>query len=422
MVKHAPSVIVEAVGLTKVFKDFWMRTKARAVDNVDFEIRSNEIFGLLGPNGSGKSTIIKMVLGLLHKTSGRLTVFGRLPSDVAVKKHIGFLPEESYLYRFLNPRETLDYYGRLFGLDARTRRRRIDELLDMVGLAQVAHRPIGEFSQGMTRRVGIAQALLNDPDFLILDEPTSGLDPIGTRQVKDLLLDLGKRGKTILLSSHLLADVEDVCDRMVVLYGGKIRAAGTADELLADLNSTVIQTPRLREGTILRIDQVIREEEGFAIDKVHAPRQRLEQLFMDIVERARQEQVATSGAMHGGTTAAFLRGDGAAAAEGEGLIDSLVREEERSARPRVRTVEAVAAAAKPRDEKVRDEVLSNLVAEKTAQAAPLPRVREAVKAPDAPKNVDQSLIDSLLGGGGGEGGARKPAGGEGSRTDTGQDA
>ncbi len=217
-------VIVEAVGLTKIFRDFWMRTKARAVDDVDFQIRSREIFGLLGPNGSGKSTIIKMILGLLHKTRGQLTVFGKPPADVLIKKRIGFLPEESYLYQFLNARETLDYYARLFGIDRATRRRRIDELLDMVGPAHVAHRPLGEFSKGMTRRIGLAQALINDPDFLILDEPTSGLDPIGTRQVKDLIIELGRRGKTILLSSHLLADVEDVCDRMVMLYAGKIRA------------------------------------------------------------------------------------------------------------------------------------------------------------------------------------------------------
>ena len=197
--------VVEAVGLSKVFKDFWLRTKARAVDNVTFEIRAHEIFGLLGPNGSGKSTIIKIILGLLHKTRGRISVFGRSPSEVGIKKRIGFLPEESYLYRFLNPQETLDYYGRLFGLDRRTRRRRIDELLDMLGLTHVAHRPIGEFSKGMTRRIGIAQALINDPDFLILDEPTSGLDPIGTRQVKDLIIEIGKRGdrkSTRLNSSH----------------------------------------------------------------------------------------------------------------------------------------------------------------------------------------------------------------------------
>ena len=155
MVQHSSkdNLVVEAVGLTKVFKDFWMRTKARAVDHVDLDIQPDEIFGLLGPNGSGKSTIIKMILGLLHRTSGRLTVFGRAPTDVSIKKRIGFLPEESYLYRYLNPQETLEYYGKLFGLDRRTRARRAGELLEMVGLGQVAHRAIGEFSKGMTRRI-----------------------------------------------------------------------------------------------------------------------------------------------------------------------------------------------------------------------------------------------------------------------------
>jgi ABC-2 type transport system ATP-binding protein len=397
--------IVEAVGLTKVFRDFWMRTKAKAVDNVDFEVRPHEIFGLLGPNGSGKSTIIKMILGLLHKSSGRLTVFGKQPTDVAVKKHIGFLPEESYLYRYLNPRETLDYYARLFGLEAHVRKRRTDELLDMVGLTQVAHRPIGEFSKGMTRRVGLAQALINDPDFLILDEPTSGLDPVGTRQVKDLLITLGKRGKTILLSSHLLADVEDVCDRMVVLYGGKIRAQGTAEQLLADTNSTVIQTPRLKEKTILRIEQVLREEENVAIDKVQAPRQKLEQLFMDIVERARAEQVATSGAQHGGETAAFLR---EGATEGEALIEALVSEEKPQREVRVRAREA--APVESKSEKVRADVLEQLAADRepAKPAKPARVVREAGAAPKAPKDVDQSVIDSLLGGDERPGGDRTP--------------
>lgn len=384
MVKNHEAPIVEAVGLTKVFKDFWMRTKARAVDNVDFEIRAHEIFGLLGPNGSGKSTIIKMILGLLHKTSGRLTVFGKQPTDVSIKKHIGFLPEESYLYRFLNPRETLDYYGKLFGLDHRTRRRRTDELLDMIGLTQVAHRPIGEFSKGMARRVGLAQALINDPEFLILDEPTSGLDPIGTRQVKDLLLELGRRGKTILLSSHLLADVEDVCDRMVVLYGGKIRAQGTADELLADTEHTIIQTPRLNDSTISRIEQVIMDCEGKAIDKVQAPRQRLEQLFMDIVEKARQEQVATSGAREGSGTAAFLRADH----EGESLIESLVRD---TAESRARPLAAQSAASQAA---VRDDVLSQLVQEQQPQSRP--RAMPQAPPPKPPKDIDASVIDSLL--------------------------
>ncbi len=383
MVFPSPNqTIVEAVGLTKVFKDFWLRTKARAVDGVDFEIRAHEVFGLLGPNGSGKSTIIKMILGLLHKTKGRLTVFGRPPTDVSIKKRIGFLPEESYLYRYLSSRETLDYYGRLFGLDGRTRRRRIDELLDMVGLAHVAHRPIGEFSKGMTRRIGLAQALINDPDFLILDEPTSGLDPIGTRQVKDLILELGRRGKTILLSSHLLGDVEDVCDRMVMLYAGKIRAQGTTDELLCDTRRTVIETQRLGPETISRIERVIQESEGKGIDRVDSPRQRLEQFFMDLVDRARQEQVVTSGAIHGGATAAFLRADGQ---EGAELIESLVREE-----PPAEREPAKPAAPSPAPPS--DKVLADLLEprEKKPAAKPPP------KAAPQSQHVDESVIDRLM--------------------------
>jgi ABC-2 type transport system ATP-binding protein len=388
---QTPRVIVEAVGLTKIFKDFWMRTKARAVDSVDFQIHANEIFGLLGPNGSGKSTIIKMILGLLHKTRGRLTVFGRPPSDVAVKKYIGFLPEESYLYRFLTARETLEYYGKLFGLDGRTRKRRSDELLEMVGLAQVAHRPIGEFSKGMTRRIGLAQALINDPDFLILDEPTAGLDPIGTRQVKDVLLELRRRGKTILLSSHLLADVEDVCDRMVMLYGGRIRAQGTAEELLADTDHTVIHTPRLRAETISRIEALIEAEEGKAIERVQAPRQRLEQLFLDIVERARQEQVATSGALHGGETAAFLRAE---PSEGEALIESLMEDEELGPRARAVPVERGAGQEVPAEAPT-DEVLADLLHEEEEEE-PAAASAGTDAPPDTPEDVDRSVIDSLL--------------------------
>jgi ABC-2 type transport system ATP-binding protein len=389
-------VIVDAVGLTKVFRDFWMRTRARAVDGVDFQVRAHEIFGLLGPNGSGKSTIIKMILGLLHKSRGRLTVFGREPTDVSIKKRIGFLPEESYLYRFLNPRETLDYYGRLFGLDHRTRKRRVDELLEMAGLAHVAHRPLGEFSKGMARRIGLAQALINDPDFLILDEPTSGLDPIGTRQVKDLIQELGRRGKTILLSSHLLADVEDVCDRMVVLYAGKIRAEGTVRELLCDSQRTVIETSRLQPETISRIERVLRECEGKGIERVDSPRQRLESFFMDLVDRARREQVVTAGAVHGGATASFLR-----AGEGEGqgreLIESLVAPEMPAP-----AVEPPAGARErgPRPARERDEVLAGLTGSERAAPRTTP---PAAPPPKAPQDVDESMIERLVSGEGAEG-------------------
>src|SRR5438445_9028209 len=218
--------VISGRGLTKVFKDFWGRPKARAVDNVDFEVRRGEVFGLLGPNGSGKSTTVKLILGLLHPTKGHIQVFGHSPRHVATKARIGYLPEESYLYRYLNSRETLDFFGNLFRLPRGDRDSRDAQLLDMVGLSQTRTRAVGEFSKGMQRRIGLAQALINDPDLVILDEPTSGLDPIGCREVKDLILALARRGKTVILSSDLLSDVEDVCDRVVIYYGGRIQAIG----------------------------------------------------------------------------------------------------------------------------------------------------------------------------------------------------
>jgi ABC-2 type transport system ATP-binding protein len=391
--KTSESTIVEAVGLTKTFSDFWMRATARAVDGIDFHIDRHEIFGLLGPNGSGKSTTIKMILGLLHKSRGKLVVFGRDPSDVAVKRKIGYLPEETYLYRFLNPTETLDYYGKLFGLDRRTRRRRTEELLDMVGLTQVAHRPAGEFSKGMARRLGLAQALVNDPELLILDEPTSGLDPLGTRQVKDLILELGRRGKTILLTSHLLADVEDVCTRMVILYGGKIRAQGTAGELLADSQRTLIRAPRLDEKTIRAIDETLHRVQGVGIESVSAPRQSLEELFLDIVERARAEQIATSGAQSGGRIASFLQ-DGEGAAAGTEMVEQLVRASAQPAAAAAKPVEQPAAPSKSAD----NAVLDSLLAQAKPAATQPPAGAPAARKPNgtAAADVDRGLIDSLL--------------------------
>ena len=204
--------VVEAVGLTKEFRDFWNRPKAKAVNDIDFEVREGEVLGLLGPNGSGKSTTVKMLLGLLYPTGGRLTVFGRSPRDVDTKKMIGYLPEETYLYKYLTAAETLDFFASLFNLSAEERRLRTEQLLDMVGLAHARNRQVGEFSKGMARRIGLAQAMINDPSFLILDEPTSGLDPIGCKEVKDLIRLLKKRGKTVIVTSHLLGDVEDVCE------------------------------------------------------------------------------------------------------------------------------------------------------------------------------------------------------------------
>jgi ABC-2 type transport system ATP-binding protein len=384
--------IVEAVGLTKVFSDFWFRAKARAVDGIDFSIDQNEIFGLLGPNGSGKSTTIKMILGLLRKSRGRLAVFGKEPSDVSIKSRIGYLPEETYMYRFLDARETLDYYGKLFGLERRIRKKRVEELLDMVGLSQVAHRKVGEYSKGMARRIGLAQALINDPDLLILDEPTSGLDPIGTRQVKGLLQELGKKGTTILLSSHLLSDVEDVCDRMVILYGGKIRAAGTADQLLSDSNHTVIRVPHIDTRTIAAVEKTLQDSAGVSVEAVESPRQRLEDFFLDIVESARAEQIANAGAGKSGPTASFLN---AAPAEGEALIETLSSDALEA--PAAVGVEKQSAAARKEVEAdaAKDEVLEELLQNK--DEATQPESKPATDSiPETPADVDLGMIDGLL--------------------------
>ncbi len=384
--------VVAAQGLTKVFRDFWMRSRVRAVDSIDLQVRRGEIFGLLGPNGSGKSTTIKMILGLLHKSGGRLAVFGKNPSDVSIKSRIGYLPEESYLYPFLDARETLDYYAKLFQLGRATRQRRIDELLDMVGLAAVQRRQVREYSKGMQRRIGIAQALINDPEFLILDEPTTGLDPIGARQIKDLILDLGRRGKTILLSSHQLSDVEDCVDRMVILYGGKIRAEGSCDELLTAGDKTVIETDALDPAEVEALDRYLQEQTGHVVRRISKPRQRLEDLFLDIVDRARTDRVETSGAQAGGPTAAFLRGDDAPA-DGESLIQRLVEGE-----PAPRAPEPAPSVAEEAQPAGPDEsVIGDLVERKEPDAAPSKdRAPDAPRAPAKPRaDVDLSVIDSL---------------------------
>lgn len=394
-----PSVVI-ARGLTKVFRDFWMRPRARAVDGVDFEINRGEIFGLLGPNGSGKSTSIKMILGLLKKTSGRLAVFGKPPTDVSVKSRIGYLPEESYLYRFLSARETLDYYGKLFRIPSSERGHRIDELLDMVGLTAVQHRAVGEYSKGMQRRIGLAQALINDPEFLILDEPTTGLDPIGTRQVKDLIIELGRRGKTILLSSHQLSDVEDVVDRMVVLYGGKIRASGTCDSLLAETSRSVIETEALDEDTLAELRQVL-ERRAKRIDRVSPARQRLEDLFVQLVEQAKHDRLANAGAAHGGETAGFLRGEQAG---GDALIDRLTTDaQDPEAMPSEVPARPQPTAATDQAQDVIGDLLaggeSNDGAKATPIEAPGTSGAPAESADPPSSHPDDDVISSLLGGG-----------------------
>jgi ABC-2 type transport system ATP-binding protein len=315
-------VVVSVRGLTKIFKDFWNRPKARAVDNVDFEVRRGEVFGLLGPNGSGKSTTVKLILGLLHPTKGHIEVFGHSPRHVATKSLIGYLPEESYLYRYLNSRETLEFFGNLFELPKEKRRERTDQLLEMVGLSQTQRRAVGEFSKGMQRRIGLAQALINDPALVILDEPTSGLDPIGCREVKDLIKTLAQRGKTVILSSHLLSDVEDVCDRVVIYYGGKIQAIGTLGELLATPDTVRITTPALPRPTMERVLEIIRKDVAQDKVRIDTPTQNLESYFLEVVHKARRAAAETSGATSGAQVAAYLRGNEEKAA-GDKILERL---------------------------------------------------------------------------------------------------
>jgi len=316
-------VVISVRGLTKVFKDFWGRPKARAVDNVDFEVRRGEVFGLLGPNGSGKSTTVKLLLGLLYPTKGHIEVFGHSPRHVATKSRIGYLPEESYLYRYLNSHETLDFFGNLFQLPGADRNSRSEQLLEMVGLGQTRTRAVGEFSKGMQRRIGLAQALINDPDLVILDEPTSGLDPIGCREVKDLILALARRGKTVILSSHLLSDVEDVCDRVVIYYGGKIQAMGTLRELLAKPDAVRITTPALPRETMERVLDIIRKDVAEDKIRIDTPTQNLEAYFLQVVQNARKAAAETSGATSGARVAAYLRGNEEAKPVGDRILERL---------------------------------------------------------------------------------------------------
>src|SRR5512133_3008154 len=250
---------IHTQGLTKVYKDFWGRDKVRALDALDLTIHRGEVFGLLGPNGSGKSTTIKLLLGLIFPSDGKAHVLGQAAGSTVINERIGFLPEESYLYRFLNGEETLKFYGRLFRIPRKELNRRVPELLDIVGLDSKARkRKLREYSKGMARRIGLAQALINNPDLILLDEPTTGLDPIGTREMKDLILSLKRQGKTVLLCSHLLADVQDVCDRITILFRGQRMELGYVQDLLQVRDITQVQAKGLTPQQVAELKEFLR--------------------------------------------------------------------------------------------------------------------------------------------------------------------
>jgi ABC-2 type transport system ATP-binding protein len=421
MASEAQQFAIQTTGLTKVFRDFWGQKRVVAVDKLNLNVRNREVYGLLGPNGSGKSTTIKMLLGLLFPSRGFAKVLGQPPGHVKTNSRIGYLPEESQLYPFLSARETLDFYGRLFGLTGQERRRRIDSLLDMVGLSSIGRRPIGEFSKGMARRIGLAQALINDPDLLILDEPTSGLDPIGTRQIKDLIVELGRRGKTVLLCSHLLADVEDVCDRIGILYGGKMHTEGQVNELLALREMTQIRAEKLDPDTITQIEQIIRQSHPDYQVEVLTPRDRLEDYFLRTVAQAQAAELETSGAVMGTGLSDFLTAAQEKPSASETVIEQLVtgREPQTATvsdeRPGATEPVTTAQVTPGESDQPRREVLESLVDSSTTPVAPTSATggpKDDLTTPVEPPadeqdaqssqngsadaQVDKSVIDDLL--------------------------
>ncbi len=310
----AGQVIVETRKLTKVYRDFWGRQKKVALNALNLEIYQGEVFGLLGPNGSGKTTTIKLLLGLLFPTDGDALVFGRPASDVKKNERIGYLPEESYLYRFLNAEETLDFYGRLFDMSSAQRNERAQQLIDMVGLKRDRKRILKEYSKGMRQRIGLAQALINDPELVILDEPTSGLDPLGARWMKDLIIELRKRNKSVIMCSHRLEDVQDVCDRIAILHEGQLQSLGKVSALLEDQNRLELRASNVQVNEALRrdLEEVVRKHGG-SLDFVGHPTTTLEDYFLKIVE----ESKAHPGRRYLPERDALVMADRPAAADGD---------------------------------------------------------------------------------------------------------
>ena len=301
-------VVLKTEGLTKEYRTGFWRTRVRVLHDLNLEVHQGEIFGYLGPNGAGKTTTLKLLMGLIYPTAGRASILGQDVQDVAVKAHVGFLPENPYFYDYLTGREFLHFYGQLFGLPYRDRRQRIDELLDAVGLSKAAELQLRKYSKGMLQRIGLAQALINDPQVIVLDEPTSGLDPVGRKEVRDLILDLKNRGKTVFFSTHIVPDAEMICDRVGIIVAGRLTRVGTLEELLgSEVERIEITASGFDEAVDSQIDQwsvrpparhgdkvlfaVNTEKEasqamefllgrGAAVHAVHPKRRTLEDLFL----------------------------------------------------------------------------------------------------------------------------------------------
>ncbi|MCP5542428.1 MAG: ABC transporter ATP-binding protein [Akkermansiaceae bacterium] len=271
---------VEIVGLVKDFHTSFRRTPLRAVDDVSLTIPAGEVYGLIGPNGSGKSTTMKALLGLVAPTAGRCSIFGKDSLKVDSRNDVGFLPENPYFYKHLSGRETLRFYGKLCGLGGKTLDERVKEMLALVDLEDASDRRIGGYSKGMLQRIGLAQALIQEPRLLILDEPTAGVDPIGSRQIRDLIFKLRERGITVFLCSHLLEQVQEVCDHVGIIFRGKLVKEGRLEDLIAIEDQTEIVLKDASPELVARIEELVRQEGGAEVVRTGKPRTTLERLFL----------------------------------------------------------------------------------------------------------------------------------------------
>ena len=274
-----PAVRIE--NLTKIFPVPLRRQRVTAVCNISFEVRPGEVYGLLGPNGSGKSTTLKILLGLVTPNQGRAMIFGQDSRDYHSRRDVGFLPENPYFYKFLTAAETLRFYGKVCGMGGTALNKRIDELIHLVGLEDARDRRIGGFSKGMLQRIGLAQALIQDPRLVVLDEPTAGVDPAGSHQIRDLILDLKKRGKTVLLTSHLLEQVQEICDRVGIMARGEMIREGALADLVSVKNQTefVIEnaTPEIRS----QIEHLLQKSSAKLLS-TRQPQRSLESVFLEL--------------------------------------------------------------------------------------------------------------------------------------------
>lgn len=279
---------VALTNVTKIFPVPFRRRSLVAVRDLNLEVAAGQIYGLLGPNGSGKSTTLKILLGLVTATRGQARIFGRSSDRVASRESVGFLPESPYFYKFLTGEETLRFYGKLCGLRGAELKRRVKELLALVGLTNAGKRRLACYSKGMLQRIGLAQALIQEPALLVLDEPTAGVDPGGAREIRDLILGLKNRGVTVLLSSHLLGQVQEICDRIGILAGGVLVREGPLRELLGVENQTQFVVEGASADLLDEIQALAARSRARVIER-GSPRNSLEQLFLEATEQRRDE-------------------------------------------------------------------------------------------------------------------------------------